>query len=95
MLAIGLQDEIAQPVLRRRIGHRTQQRKTPPLAVHRILPRWKRDVPAIAAAPLPYGEPDEFQTLENAIFEVIPQRGFGIIEREEEFAQRATRWVWR
>lgn len=32
---------------------------------------------------------------ENTIFEVVPQRGFGIIEREDEFAQRATRWVWR
>jgi predicted TIM-barrel fold metal-dependent hydrolase len=24
-----------------------------------------------------------------------PERAFGIIEREDEFAQRATRWVWR
>ena len=31
---------------------------------------------------------------ENTIFEVTPERAFGIIEREEEFAQRATRWVW-
>jgi len=30
----------------------------------------------------------------NTIFEVIPERGFGIIEREDEFAQRATRWAW-
>jgi len=30
----------------------------------------------------------------NVIFEVIPERGFGIIEREDEFAQRATRWAW-
>jgi hypothetical protein len=31
---------------------------------------------------------------ENTIFEVTPERAFGIIEREDEFAQRATRWVW-
>jgi nitroimidazol reductase NimA-like FMN-containing flavoprotein (pyridoxamine 5'-phosphate oxidase superfamily) len=31
---------------------------------------------------------------ENAIFEVTPERAFGIIEREDEFAQRATRWAW-
>jgi hypothetical protein len=31
---------------------------------------------------------------ENTIFEVSPERAFGIIEREEEFSQRATRWVW-
>jgi hypothetical protein len=30
----------------------------------------------------------------NLIFEVIPDRAFGIIEREEEFSARATRWVW-
>ena len=32
---------------------------------------------------------------ENRIFEVTPERAFGIIEREDEFAQRATRWVWQ
>ena len=32
---------------------------------------------------------------ENRIYEVTPERAFGIIEREDEFAQRATRWVWR
>jgi hypothetical protein len=30
----------------------------------------------------------------NAIVEVAPDRAFGIIERHEEFAQRATRWRW-
>lgn len=30
----------------------------------------------------------------NTIFVVTPDRAFGIIEREEEFAQRATRWTW-
>ena len=30
----------------------------------------------------------------HAIFEVTPDRAFGIIEREEEFSQRATRWRW-
>lgn len=30
----------------------------------------------------------------HAIVEVTPERAFGIIEREDEFAQRATRWVW-
>lgn len=31
----------------------------------------------------------------HAIIEVTPDRAFGIIEREDEFAQRATRWRWR
>ena len=30
----------------------------------------------------------------HAIFEVTPERAFGIIEREEEFSQKATRWRW-
>ena len=30
----------------------------------------------------------------NTIIEVTPDRAFGIIEREEEFSQRATRWRW-
>jgi general stress protein 26 len=30
----------------------------------------------------------------HAIFEVSPDRAFGIIEREDEFSQRATRWRW-
>lgn len=31
---------------------------------------------------------------QNAVFVVSPDRAFGIIEREDEFAQRATRWRW-
>ena len=31
---------------------------------------------------------------QNLLFEFVPERAFGIIEREEEFAQRATRWVF-
>jgi general stress protein 26 len=30
----------------------------------------------------------------HSIIEVTPNRAFGIIEREDEFAQRATRWRW-
>lgn len=30
----------------------------------------------------------------HAIVEVTPERAFGIIERDEEFSQRATRWRW-
>lgn len=30
----------------------------------------------------------------HMIIEVTPERAFGVIEREEEFAQRATRWRW-
>lgn len=30
----------------------------------------------------------------HAMFEVVPDRAFGIIEREDEFSQKATRWRW-
>lgn len=30
----------------------------------------------------------------HAVVEVTPDRAFGIIEREDEFASRATRWRW-
>ena len=32
--------------------------------------------------------------LSHAMFEVAPRKAIGIIEREEEFAARATRWTW-
>ncbi len=32
--------------------------------------------------------------LANRFFEVTPERAFGIIEREDEFSTRATRWVF-
>lgn len=35
----------------------------------------------------------EFLT-SNVSFEVVPERAFGIIERPDEFSQRATRWRW-
>ncbi len=32
--------------------------------------------------------------MSHSMWEVVPLRAFAIIEREDEFAQRATRWVW-
>lgn len=32
--------------------------------------------------------------LAHLMVEVTPERAFGIIEREDDFARRATRWVW-
>ena len=31
---------------------------------------------------------------QNLVIEISPERGFGIIEHEEDFARAATRWVW-
>jgi PPOX class probable F420-dependent enzyme len=30
----------------------------------------------------------------NLVVEVVPERAFGVIEREDEFAERATRWTF-
>src|SRR5688572_5539337 len=70
MLAVRLQDEIAQSVLRRRIGNRAQQREASPLAVDRVLPGRKRDVPAVPVASLPDREPDQLQSLEVPVLEM-------------------------
>ena len=42
------------------------------------------------------GNPDEFAGFvrSNALFEVVPERAFGIIERPAEFSTRATKWVF-
>ncbi len=46
-----------------------------------------------------WSDPAEHPAMEaflrrNALVEVTPDRAFGIVEREEEFSQRATRWRW-
>lgn len=52
------------------------------------------DVYAVKYAPGPERAAMSAFVLSNAMFTVRPRRGFGIIEREAEFATRATRWVW-
>jgi nitroimidazol reductase NimA-like FMN-containing flavoprotein (pyridoxamine 5'-phosphate oxidase superfamily) len=46
-----------------------------------------------------YPDPDVHAQMEtfirrHAVVEFTPERAFGIIEREDEFSQRATRWRW-
>jgi hypothetical protein len=43
--------------------------------------------------PVKQAELVEF-VLANRVFRVTPDRAFAVIEREDEFATRATRWVW-
>ncbi len=55
--------------------------------------------PAIAAVVFKYAEPGGEEQMAEFMgthpwFAMAPERGFGIIEREEDFAQRATRWRW-
>jgi Pyridoxamine 5'-phosphate oxidase len=55
----------------------------------------------VAAAYAAKYEPDPVKAevmvrfvLSHAMFRLAPARGYGIIEREDEFATKATRWVW-
>lgn len=53
----------------------------------------------VAAYVAKYAAPGEQQSLgdfvrENLLWAVAPERAFGIIERPDEFAARATRWRW-
>jgi Pyridoxamine 5'-phosphate oxidase len=46
-----------------------------------------------------WSDPSAYDEIErflrsHAIFEFTPERAFAVIEREEEFSARATRWVW-
>ena len=50
---IRLQDQIADPVLRRRVADRPQQREAAALAVDRVLARRERDVAAVAGSCAP------------------------------------------
>jgi general stress protein 26 len=50
--------------------------------IERYLAKYAAEAPDLSA---------EFLRV-NRIFEVRPRRAFGIIEREDEFASRATRW---
>lgn len=44
-------------------------------------------------APISPGVSAEF-FLAHAVFEFTPERAFAVIEREDEFANRATRWIF-
>lgn len=53
----------------------------------------------IAAYAEKYAEPDKRAEMAafvaaHALWLVRPERAFGVIEREEEFSARATKWVW-
>ena len=63
-----------------------------------------RDAAAVGQAVASYvskywGDPTVHAEMEafvrsHAIVEVTPERAFGVIERPDEFARRATRWRW-
>ena len=54
---------------------------------------------AIEAYVTKYAEPDGRATLAefigiNALWMLVPERAFAVIEREEEFGPKATKWTW-
>src|SRR5580765_1904169 len=69
-LGVRLQDQVTYPVLRRGIHHRPKKRETPAFAVHRVLARRERDVPAVSTSPLPDGKANQLEPVERAAREV-------------------------
>ena len=63
VLRVRLQDQIADPVLRRGVADRPQQREAAALAVDRVLTRRERDVAAVAGLALPDREANQLQAL--------------------------------
>src|SRR4029453_9340133 len=66
VIRVRLEHQIANAVLRRRVGDRPQQRKAATFTVDGVLPRGERNVATGTATPLPDGEPDQLQALECA-----------------------------
>ena len=58
------QHQVADALLGRRIGDRPKQRQTAALAVHGVLARRERDVPAGTASPFPDREPDQLEAVQ-------------------------------
>jgi hypothetical protein len=76
----GLDHEMADPLLRRVVRDRPQQREAPALAVDRVLPRGERHVPPGAAAALPDRGPDQLEAGQRTVA--------GVQLRIAEFAGR-------
>src|SRR5262249_47389941 len=78
-LCVGLQDQVANLVLRGGIDDRPQQGEASALSVHRILTGRERDVAAVAAAAFPDREANQLQSLERPFAKV--QLGVGQLSR--------------
>src|SRR6187401_3422326 len=71
ILLEGLEHEIADLVLGRRIQNRAKERIAAPFAVHAVLAGGERDVPAtVASAPFPDGKANQLQPFERAFREM-------------------------
>ena len=69
VLPEGIENEVADLVLRRRVNDRPQERKRATFTVDRVLSRGERDVSAAAASALPDREPDELEPIKRAFGE--------------------------
>src|SRR5262249_59771907 len=86
---VRIEDQLANPALPGSVYDGTQQREAATLAVHVVLPRRKRDVPASAAAAslLPDRKADQLESFEGALRKM--QLGVG------ELSRRVAPVVWR
>ena len=83
---IGFEEEIADAILGRGVGDRTQEGKAAALAVDGVLTRRERDVAPAAATALPDREPDQPESVERSAGEV--QFRVGELSRRVAFVVR-------
>jgi hypothetical protein len=65
VLRIRLKDSFPDPVLRRRIDDRPEQRERSAFAIDGVLPRGECDVSAAGPAPFPDAEPDQLEAIQG------------------------------
>ena len=75
VLGVGVEDQLADALLRGGVDDRPQQGERSALAVDGVLAGGERDVPAAAGAAFPDGKADQLQAGERAVGEV--QFGIG------------------
>ena len=59
VFGIGLEHEVTNALLRRRVGDRTQQGEAATVPIHDVLPCRKRDIAATGSTTLPDPEADQ------------------------------------
>ena len=70
VLPEGIENYVADLVLRRRVNDQPHERNRATFTVDRVLSRGERDVSAAAASALPDREPDELEPIKRAFGEV-------------------------
>src|SRR5687768_16743280 len=86
VLVVGLENEITNSVLGRRVNHRAQQRKAASLPVNRVLACREGDVTPLTCLALPYGEANQLEPFQRTLHKM--EFRFGELPRRIAFLVR-------